>query len=377
MSDIQDPEQIDSFGTFRFCELAGEDGRPGKIIDFTCTEIRPLDYTALAQARLHEQLTIPIEWERSRVLGDVEGIDRTRLYNLKASPFQTKFTSRAIGLVKGGWLPSWFAALHKNTTIMLDRNIVTEIIGRFHSGNAVREEEDFLDLFAGQAVRINPMLFAMEGNARGLPTPAQVYAQLGEAVMKLQAALPSAKIIASPDSLRGTLGLIEESRAGFARKQRFLLRIAPSLAAPVSRKDMQARWDEMLAAADECGVPRGSLAVVASLSSIAVPNGCSPAKRLLNFKPGYGAGDAYNALADLQSLELLIHAFALFPDVPTQFCTADKDLALFWTGMRASNFERIGKSVTCKLSPVEQLFPGQTLDACLSSMGVELSEGAA
>ncbi|HEX3860366.1 MAG TPA: hypothetical protein VHY35_01585 [Stellaceae bacterium] len=358
----------DSIATFRYCKIPDEDDRSGSVIDFTCSTIRPLDYEALSQAALHKPITIPIEWEGAKILASTEAINSEELYNIKASPLQTRFTASAIGLVRGGWLPSWLGALHRRTVIVLDRNIVSKICGRFRRGEAVQQEEDFLDLFAGQAVRINPMLFAMEGNARGLPTPTLAYAQLLEAAKKLKAALPAAEIMASAESLRGMLGLIDDYRAGFARKSRFLMQIAPSLAAPVSRKLMQARWAEVLAAASECGVPLGSFVVLASLSTIAVPNGQSPAKTLLNLKPSYSAGNAYNALADLLALEMLVHVFALFPQAPIQLCTADKDLALFWTGMRASNFKIIGGSASCTLAPVEQLFPGWTLDECLSSM---------
>ena len=98
--------------------------------------------------------------------------------------------------------------------------------------------------------------------------------------------------------------------------------------------------------------------VLAVLSAIFVANGASPAKRLLKFKPGYREEDAYNGLADLGSLEMLIHLFGLFPNEPTMLCTADRDLALFWTGIRASGFGRNGAAARCNLSPIDELLPG-------------------
>src|SRR5207248_5014425 len=247
--------------------------------------------------------------------------------------FESQFTSRAIGLVKGGWLPPTLAASDK-TTILIDQNIVTQICGRFDSGKAVGAEPDFLDLFADRPVRINPVLAAMEGNKRAIPTPDQLREKLDEIVSKLRAALPSARLVAGSGGLVGALGLIEELRSGMEKKQQFLMRVAPSLAAPVSKKNMPARRDEVVAMADSCGVPRGSLVVLAALSAVFVANGASPAKTLVNFKPGYHEEDAYNGLADLRSLEMLIHIFGLFPNMPAMLCTADRDLALFWTGIR-------------------------------------------
>jgi hypothetical protein len=205
-------------------------------------------------------------------------------------------------------------------------------------------------------VRINPMLFAMEGNSKSVPPPELVREQLEEAVTKLQAALPSATVIGGPGALKGVLGIIEETRAGIARKQQFLLCVAPSLAAPVGRKDVQRRIDEVLAAADECGVSSRTLVVLAALSSVLVPMGRSPAKKLLKLKAEYCPEDGYNALVDLRSLELLIHFFAFFPNQPTMLCTGDKKLALFWTGLGASNFKCAGAGISFDLSLAKELF---------------------
>jgi len=138
---------------------------------------------------------------------------------------------------------------------------------------------------------------------------------------------------------------------------------------PVGHKDMGARWSEVIVAADDCGVSRGSLVVLAALSSVVIPNGRSPAKKLLKLKHGYSEADAYNALADLRAIELLIHLFALFPHVPTLLCTADRALALFWTGIGASNFARSGTGVSFELAPVEQLLPAADLEEWRSCIG--------
>lgn len=340
----------------------GADGVPGRSITFAWENVRPLGYIELAEAKLHKKLTIPLELRGSRIIEtSVDDLDATKSYTARTT-LESTFTSRAIGLVKGGWLPSALAASLPGTIMLVDRNVVSEIIRRFDGGKKVGVEPDFLDLFADTPVRINPLLFAMEGNARGIPAPDLVREQLEEAVTKLRTALPSARLIVGPASLVGALGLIEESRRGLEQRQRFLLRAAPMLAAPVGSKDMRARWSEVIAAADDCGVSRGSLVVLAALSSVVIPNGRSPAKKLLKLKHGYSEADAYNALADLRAIELLVHLFALFPNMPTLLCTADRALALFWTGIGASNFARSGTGVSFDLSPVEQLLPKSRAD---------------
>ncbi|MBI1198305.1 MAG: hypothetical protein GC203_10625 [Phenylobacterium sp.] len=346
-----------------FTELEQADGTPGRRIAFAGVEVRPLDYAALATAKLHAPLTIPLGWDNARIVDtNIPDLDLDQLYSANAT-LETPFTSHAVCLVRGGWLPSSLAATIDDSTMLLDRNLVPQLVGRMRRRANGGVNQDFLDLLADQPVRLHPLLYAMEGNARAIPTPDQLRAQLDEAVRKLQAAMPLARVVADPNVVRGALGLIEDAREGFIRKQDFLLRVAPALAAPVAQAKLQETWDKILAAADACGVARTSLVVLAALSTAAVPNGASPAKALLKPKRGYSQADAYNALADLRALELLLGLFALYPAARIQLCTADRPLALFWAGLCASGFERRGQGFAFDLSPVEALLPGPTLDA--------------
>lgn len=255
------------------------------------------------------------------------------------------------------------AATHLQTTILVDRNVVSQIIARFDGGRRIGREPDFLDLFADYPVRINPLLFVLEGNARSLPTPDLVAAQLNEVGAKLRRALPNAILLIGPDSLRGAIGLLEDVKDSTLRKQEFLTRVASSLASPVAKGRRMERLEEAVTTARSCGVPARSLVSLAVLSAIAVPNGGSPARRLLKFRHGYSAQDAYNSIADIRSLEILISLCSLFPDQPVQLCTADKDLALLWAGIQASNFRRTedGAGFSYDLAPIEQLLPDESI----------------
>ena len=334
-----------------------ESGDPGRTFKFTSVNIEPLGYAALENAKPHSKVSIPIRWKDATIVSaSVNEIDRNLTYTVTGH-LNSDFTARAIGLIKGGWLPSALAASDLNTIVMVDRNTVTQIKGRFEQGKPKYPERDFIDLFADKPIRIHPMLFGMEGNTKGIPTPEQVRAQIKEAVSTLKAALPSAEIMADAGHITGALGLIEDSRHGLEQKQLFLMRLAPILAAPVSGKNMHRLWDKVLAVADQYGVPRKSLVVLAALSAVVVPNGCSPTKRLLKCKQKYSEGDAYNALCDIRALEILISGFAMYPAQPMQLCTADRDLALFWVGIGASNFRYSGNTITYELSLREELLP--------------------
>lgn len=341
-----------------YTELEGPDGGEPRTLSFVNAEIQPLDFATLQRARLDQRLTIPLICRGGTLVSTtIEGHEPGETVNASAI-LESAYTSEAIGLVKGGWLPSAFAVTHQKTTILVDRNVVTKIVGRFENGRRRgRHAPDFIDLFADQPIRINPLLYVLEGNDRRIPTPDEAAAQLEEVERKLCSALPQAELAIGPDSLRGALGLIEDSRASLERKQRFLRHIAPRMVSPVARPDVEARWNDVVLAADLYGVSRRSLVVLAALSAVAVPNGKSPAKRLLNFRNGYTEALAYNALADLRALELFIGCHCLFPGEPMQLCTADKPMALLWTGIQASNFQWIGSGFSYDMTPVEGLFP--------------------
>lgn len=346
----------------KFAELEGKPGEPTRSISFVGIEFKPLDYRTLADAQLHLPVTVPLDWRNAKIIEcDIAGMDIDAVVKGNAV-LESILSSSTIGLLQGGWLPSGLAVTRPGVTILLDRNVVGQIRARYEDGTVIAESRDFLDLLAELEIRINPLLFAIEGNGRGIPAPSTVKAQLEEAVQIIEKALPKATIAIGERSLEGVLGLIEDARAGLARKQAFLLEIAPSLTPPTSHRLLDAKWQEVLDAADGHGVRRNALVVLAALSAVAVPNSGSPAKKLLKFRSGYSTGDAYNALADLRSLEILSSLLAMFPEERPALFTADKALALFWVGMRAHNFRQEANGTAFNLAPVENLLPRNAIN---------------
>jgi hypothetical protein len=342
---------------FVFRENEHPEGGAPRTVAFTEVEIRARGYQELAEARLHQGITIPLDMYNGRIVEtDVEGMPTDKYAHITAT-LESPFTARAIGLVRGGWLPSALAATRENAVVMPDRNVITDIAGRFANGRRVGRQKDFLDLFEDMPIRISPLLFALEGNGRDFPDAVTARSQLDEAVGKLRAALPAATIMVGPQSLEGLLGLIDDSRPGMARKQALLRRLAPALAAPVARRNVDERWSEVLTAADELGVPRRSPLVLALLSTIVNPRGYCAAKRLLGFHAHYSDADAYNALSDLRSLDILLLSLAMVPDHDTQLCTADRPLALFWVGMCISEIRLDGRGATYSMTPHEAVLP--------------------
>lgn len=344
------------------------DGRDGREVQFADIRFEPLCYEILANAKVDQPVVIPLVGRGTIIGGDVEANDIGRVGSFRAE-LQSRYSSKSIGLVKGGWLPSAIA-LEDDSIVLPDRCVVAELDRRLLGGVAKNGTQgDFIDLFADSAVRINPALFALEGHNKEHPTAESAQRSLDEAVRKLRSALPNATLVAADaNGLRGILGLIEDTREGMSRKQDFLVRLNPTLQAPVGKRRVQTVCDEIVATAKACGLPVRSLLVLAALSAALVPNGKSPAKGVLKFKSVYGRHEAYNALADLRSLEILMHIFAIWPDQPVMLCTADKDLALFWVGLLASKFEHRPGSISFDINPVA-LMPRISTEQWLAWLG--------
>lgn len=341
-------EEVDSTGTLT--------GRSATFVD---VEFQGLQYADLINHKLGTPINVPMIWTNARVVeSNIEGISVQDLASVKTT-LESPYSSRTIGLVRDGWLPSGIA-LQDNMIVMPDRCTFSELAGRFRDGKKTNEaDKDFLDLFADHAVRINPLLFALEGNVRRNPSREVIEQQFDLACTTIRTSLPMAELVPSGlGGLQGAVGIANDTQASMVNKQELLMRLAPKLRAPVAARRAGQLWDEVLATAKECGVPPRSLVVLAALSSACVPNGKSPAKRLLKLnEANYSVEQAYNALADLRSLEVLMYLFAMFPNEKILLCTGDKDLALFWTGIRASSFALSNGRFEGQFSPIEALLP--------------------
>ena len=347
---ILKPARVEGDRVLAYEEM-DESGLPtGRRAAFAGVEFTPLRYADLIDKKLTDKVVVPLNWTRAKVIeSNIPEIQLDGFASGNAT-IESFYTSKAIGLVKGGWLPSGLA-VRQDMIVLPDRCTITELKGRFlHGAKRNSDDKDFLDFFEGDGIRINPLLFALEGNLRRNPTPHEIQQQLEEVSAALRIALPKAELVPGDSGgLRGVVGIVQDTEASMQRKQTFLMRMAPRLQAPTSESKKAQLWDQTLAVAQECGVDTRSLVVLAVLSSISVP-----------LKPSldYSAEDAYNALADLRSLEMLMCLFALFPDQQIMLCTGDKNLALLWAGIRASKFSWSGKGATFTISPVEAFLPG-------------------
>lgn len=341
------------------------DGAGGRKISFTA-DAHSLDYDQLADIKPNQNLALNLQLLNAEIVGlHPEGIDSSKFLHLKFR-LESNLASRAFGLVRGGWLPASLAADRNNAAILLDRNVVTEIVGRFNNGLKVRGDLDFLDLFEKQDVPINPVLYALEGNMRKTPDVYHVKDQLNEVIGKLQKALPDAKLLIGPESLQGIVSMIAETSVRMAGQQDFLMELAPKISAPIAAIDRDKRFDEILEAADKFNLDRSSLVVLAALSVAMIPNGKCAANGILKLRANYDAARAYNALCDIRSLEMLIQGLCTFPNVDLQLCTQDRDLALFWCSLQIPDFD--DNDGYYHIKPHPALLPAQYAERWLAAI---------
>jgi hypothetical protein len=178
----------------KYRELDHADGTPGREITFSDVAFSPLGYAELRDAKLHQPIKIPLVGGgiiTGSGIGGIEAGQRSRF----STPLESLFTSKSIGLVKGGWLPSAIA-LEDGSIMLPDRCVVAELNARLKGGiTKPKAEKDFIDLFADSAIRINPMLFVLEGDGQHDPTPETLEQHLNEAVSKIRSALPKAILV--------------------------------------------------------------------------------------------------------------------------------------------------------------------------------------
>lgn len=323
--------------------------------------VHPLSYQQLAALNVPGRHSVELydvtvlDGKGKKIHGD----DVVATMNL-SSPFY----SDTIALVDGGWVPCVWS-LGRNCIVMADRNFVTAVYSRYLDGRKKNKDAapDFLDFIMDWPATINPLLYAMEGNSRRQPTEAEAREQFAEAKRKLSTALPRAKIMPDNDvGLKAALDLLAVNDESHHRRSRFLMDVAPGLMAPVARKDRQRTFAWILDCAQFHGIPRLCMPVLVAVSALVLPAATNPARKLLKPKPLYGAQDAYNVLCDIRSLEMLIAARGQFPQWSVSLWTKDRNLALFWSGIKFTRNEWSGGHGEFSLSLDSPLLAGITAE---------------
>lgn len=323
-------------------------------------EIQPLGLDAFLALKndLRNCIEFPMRIQNAIVeFSEFDGIKTQEMHTVSTN-FLSSYGSNVMALVSGGWLPSGIV-LDEDILLLPDRCTVGAIRNRFFGG--VRKEgqnDDFLDFTANKRLRINPLLYAMEGcSGHQHPSAADLSSLFDRAAEKILQALPQAVIYPDKASvMRGTLAMLEAGEESFLARQRFLVKAAPLIASPIPRIRLTQVWNELLDLSKHYGVSRGSLLMCALISSTAARQGSNPALALLKPRANYTNKHAFNSLADLRALDLLIAASTDLLGSRVALLTEDRALAQFWAGLQVHSFRREGSQIRYAMTPHSALF---------------------
>lgn len=343
----------------RFALVFEEGSAPGNAATFVDLDIEPLTYQDLLSLDRTNPIPVPLSIRSARVHeSTLSGVDAGARIRDGRCNLGAVYECRHIGLLGGGWLPPGIG-LFLDPMVCLDQCTLSDLKGWFRDGQKTDpSRRDFVDFLTSSQVRINPFTYLLEGNQRRTPTRAETQEQFEEVVSTLETILPNAVLVPPGTSgLDGVLAFIEQTRENTARQQGFLMETAQRLQSPVGRTKRESVWNWILATSRRHGVSDTSLPVIAALSCVVAPQGACPARRVLKPASGYTEQQAYNALADLQKLEILFNQMATFPDDRLMLCTQDVGLSLFWTALSAKVSPEPNNRMTLTFAWPNPLFP--------------------
>lgn len=296
---------------------------------FTDFKIKPLGYDDLRRTKSGCQMDFPIAATGATVASSTIGLDTDLKYDFSVTA-RNSLKIDLYALVAGGWLPPGMIT-GSRVEYLLDRCAVSLLLG---TSDETRKGH-FIDFLNSQNAVLNPFMHAFESptSSDGVnPLPTRVLLDTTE---KLRTVLPDAehmsyKIIdyleleSQLQTLRAYRELISE----------FLEDFHPVIMSPVSRKNVPRVLRAISRSASTMGIPTLSIPILAAISAVLVPNGQSPARQIIKPAEIRKKGNADNAANDLVALAHLISRHDEKDMNQVSFCTWDRNLALFWAGLR-------------------------------------------
>lgn len=213
------------------------------------------------------------------------------------------------------------------------------------------------------SARNNLIRFGKRSLATAAPSFEEFRAELTAVTSVLRRGLPQARLI--EHSLKSHPQLYQNVFDGIAKQQKeaaFLRQACPLVTHRVSRSKAAMVERQLIDVAASTGVSLTSFLFFAVLSVLYEPNtGEQPMIGRGVLKPSQDYSDemAYNALADLRSLEYLA-AITWFPGPRTGLCTRDRFLAALWVNMGVHSARWTESAVSMDIHPTEQLLPRLT-----------------
>lgn len=233
-------------------------------------------------------------------------------------------------IVIGGWLPINYGV--PNSIILADRNFISKIEKMYLDNNPKKEPQlDWVSKFSEFNFMIDVIPFALESNKKGLTNPILIKEQISEAKTKVKKAFPNISIanyknITLEDY---TCKLLAALTPQIELRQKFLLSVAEFLISSKKHNVIIERWSKIVQVADEIQIKRSDICVILALLLISAPQGKSFPLKIIKPSSTYRESDAYNAVFDINLIELLINYSDLYPAKNYVIVTSDKNLVAF------------------------------------------------
>jgi hypothetical protein len=265
----------------------------------------------------------------------------------------------AYALQMGGWLPLAFVSA---PLLLVDRNIVgfVDQIAKSSPRPDLPANKWWFEFIDTSSVILNPVLCAMEGDEKRVPTFSEFRRLFDDACATLARGFPTSRIVRfSNEHYAAAYQTVQDLGARYDAERRFLLQVAPLITQQCAESKLQLMEDRILEIASHTGAQKGSLVLLAALSCLYEPCDKSKPKigrKILKPVETYDDARAHNAISDLRALELLIASNAL-GGTQTAYCTHDKYLAAFWCAIQANNAGWEEKGATFEVRLGTELFP--------------------
>ena len=242
--------------------------------------------------------------------------------------------NEAFLLVFGGWIPCTF--IKKNTILLSDRNIVSEIIRRYKNGmKKINEPLDSFDnIFLNNNIPIMLDIspFVIEGNEQNIPTNSMIDEQVDNASKDIKLALPNLKIAPYHNGNTYYYELKDSLKPIIEKRMIFLQKVAPKLNKQFTKKTRQKAVEIVFKTAKETKLEKSDIVIMLALLRILMKGNKTAAQDVLKDSQTYSEENAYNAAFDLSTIEMLIN-WHIYHEKNTNFnislITKDKGLSLF------------------------------------------------
>jgi hypothetical protein len=265
-------------------------------------------------------------------------------------------------LQMGGWSP---LALCQPEYLLLDRNIVG-VLRRIHRAPddpTTVSEKWWLEFLNSAQFHLNPVLAAIEGAKRRLPSLDEFIDELAVSTQAVTRVLTKANVVHwSIKDCETAYQMFLDRAERATRERRFLMAVAPLLVSRVGRSQFDAVEEAIFGLAFDHGLARNTFSVLAALSCLYEPDD-GPAlligRGVLKPTLKYSDADAHNAVADVHSLEFLAAANGM-SGRSAGLCTRDRSLVGLWAGLNLTGGDSAVTPFTVTARPLRELFPRLT-----------------